>query len=74
MKKENIDDVTRDKKEYSEMKMVMVGVWCFQTAPSHRPSISKVVEMLHGSVQSIWRRGSASFGSYLILSSSIFSI
>ncbi|XXG45373.1 hypothetical protein AAC387_Pa02g0474 [Persea americana] len=34
-------------------KMVLVGLWCIQTNPTNRPSISKVVEMLEGSVQSL---------------------
>ena len=34
-------------------KMILVGLWCVQTIPSDRPSMSKVVEMLEGSVLSI---------------------
>ncbi|PWA45350.1 concanavalin A-like lectin/glucanase domain-containing protein [Artemisia annua] len=30
-------------------KMVTVSLWCIQSNPSDRPSISKVVEMLEGS-------------------------
>ncbi|XP_061336774.1 LEAF RUST 10 DISEASE-RESISTANCE LOCUS RECEPTOR-LIKE PROTEIN KINASE-like 2.5 [Gastrolobium bilobum] len=32
-------------------KMTIVGLWCIQTDPSTRPAISKVVEMLEGSVE-----------------------
>ncbi|XP_019160161.1 PREDICTED: LEAF RUST 10 DISEASE-RESISTANCE LOCUS RECEPTOR-LIKE PROTEIN KINASE-like 2.4 [Ipomoea nil] len=32
-------------------KMVIVSLWCIQTDPSTRPSMSKVVEMLEGKVE-----------------------
>lgn len=31
----------------------MVGFWCIQTAPSNRPSMNNVVDMLEGNVESI---------------------
>ena len=34
-------------------KMTMVGLWCIQTIPSHRPTISKVIDMLEGSMDSL---------------------
>ncbi|XP_058184735.1 LEAF RUST 10 DISEASE-RESISTANCE LOCUS RECEPTOR-LIKE PROTEIN KINASE-like 2.4 isoform X2 [Rhododendron vialii] len=34
-------------------KMIIVGLWCIQTAPSHRPSMSRVVDMLEGSLESL---------------------
>ncbi|KAK4598492.1 hypothetical protein RGQ29_015806, partial [Quercus rubra] len=34
-------------------KMIIVSLWCIQTDPSSRPSISKVVEMLEGSLGSL---------------------
>ncbi|KAF6171581.1 hypothetical protein GIB67_018105 [Kingdonia uniflora] len=34
-------------------KMILVGLWCIQTNPSDRPSMSKVVEMLEGSLESL---------------------
>ncbi|EYU34432.1 hypothetical protein MIMGU_mgv1a023385mg, partial [Erythranthe guttata] len=34
-------------------KMFLIGFWCIQTTPSDRPSMSKVVEMLEGSIESI---------------------
>ncbi|KAH0671082.1 hypothetical protein KY289_025575 [Solanum tuberosum] len=34
-------------------KMVMVSLWCIQTDPSNRPSMSKVVEMLEGKLGSL---------------------
>ncbi|KAI5684304.1 hypothetical protein M9H77_05532 [Catharanthus roseus] len=39
--------------EEDARKMIMVGLWCIQTKPSDRPSMSKVVEMLEGSIQSL---------------------
>lgn len=53
LKNEKMEEVMRDEGEESEMKMLMVGLWCIQTAPMDRPSMSKVVEMLEGSVESI---------------------
>jgi len=34
-------------------KMIMVALWCIQLKPNDRPSMSKVVEMLEGDIQSI---------------------
>ncbi|RWR82068.1 LEAF RUST 10 DISEASE-RESISTANCE LOCUS RECEPTOR-LIKE PROTEIN KINASE-like protein 2.1 isoform X3 [Cinnamomum micranthum f. kanehirae] len=34
-------------------KMVLVGLWCIQTDPTNRPSMTKVVEMLEGSLGSL---------------------
>ncbi|KAH0668677.1 hypothetical protein KY289_023170 [Solanum tuberosum] len=34
-------------------KMVMMSLWCIQTDPSNRPSMSKVVEMLEGKLDSL---------------------
>ena len=35
------------------MKITLVSLWCIQPNPSDRPSISKVVEMLEGPLQSV---------------------
>ncbi|XP_015942122.2 LEAF RUST 10 DISEASE-RESISTANCE LOCUS RECEPTOR-LIKE PROTEIN KINASE-like 2.1 isoform X2 [Arachis duranensis] len=32
-------------------KLIIVSLWCIQTNPSNRPSISKVVEMLEGRIE-----------------------
>lgn len=32
-------------------KMIMVGLWCIQTDPSQRPSMSKVIDMLKGGLE-----------------------
>ncbi|XP_027126667.1 LEAF RUST 10 DISEASE-RESISTANCEUS RECEPTOR-LIKE PROTEIN KINASE-like 2.1 [Coffea arabica] len=34
-------------------KMILVGLWCIQTNPSHRPKMSKVIDMLEGSLMSL---------------------
>ncbi|KAJ7969154.1 Receptor-like kinase [Quillaja saponaria] len=34
-------------------KMVLVGLWCIQTNPSDRPSISSVIHMLEGNTESL---------------------
>ncbi|KAK7822255.1 leaf rust 10 disease-resistance locus receptor-like protein kinase-like 2.1 [Quercus suber] len=39
--------------EEMEWKMILVSLWCIQSAPTDRPSMTKVVEMLEGSLQSI---------------------
>jgi interleukin-1 receptor-associated kinase 1 len=44
--------ITEEEEEIVE-KMILVGLWCIQTIPSHRPSMTKVVEMLEGSLQSL---------------------
>ncbi|KAK9677281.1 hypothetical protein RND81_11G133000 [Saponaria officinalis] len=36
-----------------QRKMILVSLWCIQTYPSNRPSMSRVVEMLLGCVESI---------------------
>ncbi|KAG8374253.1 hypothetical protein BUALT_Bualt11G0112100 [Buddleja alternifolia] len=45
--------VEEEEEEDAERKMFKVGFWCIQTNPSDRPSMSKVVEMLEGSLKSI---------------------
>ncbi|KAL1361291.1 hypothetical protein AAHE18_04G243100 [Arachis hypogaea] len=34
-------------------KIILVSLWCIQPNPSHRPSMNKVVEMLHGELESV---------------------
>ncbi|KAJ6867281.1 hypothetical protein NC652_038490 [Populus alba x Populus x berolinensis] len=43
---------TKEEEEIVE-KMILVGLWCIQTIPSHRPSMTKVIEMFEGSLQSL---------------------
>ncbi|KAL7090285.1 hypothetical protein ACP275_12G031200 [Erythranthe tilingii] len=47
------DNLVIDDKEEIARKMFLTGFWCIQTIPSDRPPMSKVVEMLEGSIQSI---------------------
>ncbi|MBA0857726.1 hypothetical protein Goshw_016247 [Gossypium schwendimanii] len=41
---------TRDETKIAR-KMILVGLWCIQTNPLDRPSMSKVIEMLEGSLE-----------------------
>jgi len=34
-------------------KMIIVALWCIQLKPNDRPSMSKVVEMLEGDIESL---------------------
>ena len=34
-------------------KMIIVGLWCIQTIPSDRPPMSRVIEMLEGSIDQL---------------------
>ncbi|KAM5571202.1 PR5-like receptor kinase [Rosa sericea] len=43
---------TEEEKELAR-KMILVGLWCIQTKPSDRPSMSKVIEMLEGSTEAL---------------------
>ncbi|KAK0598317.1 hypothetical protein LWI29_033638 [Acer saccharum] len=44
--------IAEEEKEVAK-KMIIVSMWCIQTIPSDRPSMSKVVEMLEGSLESL---------------------
>ncbi|GFP85372.1 glycerophosphodiester phosphodiesterase protein kinase domain-containing gdpdl2 [Phtheirospermum japonicum] len=45
--------VTGDGSEMAKRKMIIVGLWCIQIDPKDRPSMSKVVEMLEGKIESL---------------------
>ncbi|EOA39828.1 hypothetical protein CARUB_v10008496mg [Capsella rubella] len=47
------DQITEEEDEKIVKKMVLVGLWCIQTNPFDRPPMSKVVEMLEGSLESL---------------------
>ncbi|KAL7131794.1 hypothetical protein ABFS83_12G028800 [Erythranthe nasuta] len=47
------DNHVIDDKEEIARKMILIGFWCIQTVPKDRPQMSKVIEMLEGSIQSI---------------------
>ncbi|XP_056844719.1 PR5-like receptor kinase isoform X2 [Raphanus sativus] len=46
------DQITEEEEKIAK-KMVLVGLWCIQTNPSHRPSMIKVIEMLEGSLEAL---------------------
>ncbi|XP_039163837.1 LEAF RUST 10 DISEASE-RESISTANCE LOCUS RECEPTOR-LIKE PROTEIN KINASE-like 2.1 [Eucalyptus grandis] len=45
-----LQNVTSEGDKEKAEKMVIVGVWCIQTNPSIRPTMSEVVDMLRGGV------------------------
>ncbi|KAL6281607.1 hypothetical protein ACE6H2_018488 [Prunus campanulata] len=44
--------MTQEENELAR-KMILVGLWCIQTKPPDRPSMSKVIEMLEGSIEAL---------------------
>ncbi|GMJ10098.1 hypothetical protein like AT1G66910 [Hibiscus trionum] len=48
----NLEGITVEDEEISK-KMINVSIWCIQTNPSDRPSMTKVLEMLQGTLQSL---------------------
>ncbi|KAB2600578.1 receptor-like protein kinase [Pyrus ussuriensis x Pyrus communis] len=44
--------VTEEENELAR-KMILVGLWCIQTKPSDRPSMSRVIEMLQRSIEAL---------------------
>jgi len=49
----NHQEMLNDKERELQRKMIMVSLWCVQTNPSSRPAMSKVVEMLEGTLESL---------------------
>ena len=45
--------IKNNEERESARKMIVVSLWCIQTIPSDRPPMSRVVEMLEGSVESL---------------------
>ncbi|KAB1205595.1 hypothetical protein CJ030_MR7G017772 [Morella rubra] len=45
--------LTNEKDEESARKMIIVSLWCIQTDPSSRPPISRVIDMLEGTLDSL---------------------
>ncbi|KAM5571203.1 LEAF RUST 10 DISEASE-RESISTANCE LOCUS RECEPTOR-LIKE PROTEIN KINASE-like 2.1 [Rosa sericea] len=43
---------TEEEKQIAR-KMILVGLWCIQTRPSDRPSMSQVIEMLEGNIEAL---------------------
>ncbi|KAL1363653.1 LEAF RUST 10 DISEASE-RESISTANCEUS RECEPTOR-LIKE PROTEIN KINASE-like 2.4 [Arachis hypogaea] len=48
-----LDGVMSTEENELAKKMIMVGLWCIQTIPSQRPTISRVIDMLEGSMDSM---------------------
>ncbi|KAL5573179.1 hypothetical protein UlMin_022776 [Ulmus minor] len=48
-----LDKTMSKEEEEITRKMIIVSLWCIQTIPSDRPSMTKVVEMLEGSLESL---------------------
>ncbi|KAG2283380.1 PR5-like receptor kinase [Brassica napus] len=46
------DQITIEEEKIAK-KMVLVGLWCIHTIPSHRPTMIKVTEMLEGSIEAL---------------------
>ena len=55
LEKGNLVNCLANSEEENDMirMITMVSLWCIQTNPSDRPSMSKVIEMLQGPLQSI---------------------
>ncbi|KAK6281723.1 hypothetical protein POUND7_015548 [Theobroma cacao] len=45
--------ITREDDKQQATKMILVSLWCIQTDPSNRPQMSRVLEMLEGSLESL---------------------
>ncbi|OWM85549.1 hypothetical protein CDL15_Pgr010168 [Punica granatum] len=43
----------KEEEEEIARKMALVGVWCIQTDPTQRPSMSRVIDMLEGSSEAL---------------------
>ncbi|KAF5469087.1 hypothetical protein F2P56_013183, partial [Juglans regia] len=48
-----MQDIINEEDEQNVKKMIIVGLWCIQTNPSNRPTMSRVVDMLEGSLNSL---------------------
>ncbi|XP_031121588.1 PR5-like receptor kinase [Ipomoea triloba] len=48
-----LNGVTNEEENECARKMIIVSLWCIQTDPSTRPSMSRVVEMLEGKVEDL---------------------
>ncbi|XP_077218884.1 uncharacterized protein LOC143853056 [Tasmannia lanceolata] len=47
-------------------KMMLVGLWCTQQEPRHRPSMSTVLEMLEGSIEGLQMPPNPSFHNFML--------
>ncbi|KAL4342203.1 hypothetical protein GQ457_08G014560 [Hibiscus cannabinus] len=48
----NLEGMTAENEELIR-KMIIVSLWCIQSNPSDRPSITQAIEMLQGSIESL---------------------
>ncbi|XP_009782267.1 rust resistance kinase Lr10-like [Nicotiana sylvestris] len=48
-----LTDIAKEEDNKLAEKMILVSLWCIQTVPASRPSISMVIEMLQGEVGSL---------------------
>lgn len=48
-----LNRVIAEEEEEMTRKLIVVSLWCIQTFPSERPSMSRVLEMLQGSVEAL---------------------
>ncbi|XP_024019416.1 LEAF RUST 10 DISEASE-RESISTANCE LOCUS RECEPTOR-LIKE PROTEIN KINASE-like 2.1 [Morus notabilis] len=49
----DFDGIKSEEEEEIAKKMILVSLWCIQTNPSNRPSMSGVIEMLQSGLQSL---------------------
>jgi serine/threonine protein kinase len=47
------DEVMSNVENELAKKLTMIGLWCIQTIPTHRPTITKVIDMLEGNLDSL---------------------
>ncbi|KAK8512898.1 hypothetical protein V6N12_030307 [Hibiscus sabdariffa] len=48
-----LEGIRNEDEQEKARKMIIVSLWCIQTDPSNRPSMSRVVEMLEGNIGSL---------------------
>ncbi|KAL8463339.1 hypothetical protein ACS0TY_034119 [Phlomoides rotata] len=48
-----VETMNEDEIRILKRKLNIVGLWCIQTDPNDRPSMSKVIKMLEGKLESL---------------------
>ncbi|KAM0055846.1 putative glycerophosphodiester phosphodiesterase, protein kinase RLK-Pelle-LRK10L-2 family [Helianthus debilis subsp. tardiflorus] len=48
-----LTEIVTDEENRIAKKMIIVGLWCIQTSPFSRPTITRVLEMLEGELESL---------------------